>query len=440
VDFKGGKKVKNRILSISLAIVLVLSVSLIGCGGEEVPEYDLTIASTEGGSVTTPGEGTLSYNEGTVVNMVAEPEEGYRFVNWTGDVGTIANVEDANTIITMNGNYTITANFALGVLIRDWYDLYAVRDNLEGNYILMNNLDSTTPGYAELASLTANEGKGWEPIVHFSGSLDGQGYEIRDLFINRPYEAFVGLFGAIGDQGVINNIVVMSVTVTGGYHVGSLIGRNYGTVSESCAAGVVTSVTSVTSNESVVGGLVGMNDGTVSNSYSTGSVSGYHQVGGLVGQNDLGTISNSYSSANVSGNEAVGGLEGRSFGIVSNSYSTGSVTGDNDVGGLVGMNDWGTISNSFSTGIVSGESHFGGLVGRNTYGSISNSFWDLETSGMEMSDGGTGKTTAEMHDIATFSGAGWNIIAVGGPSERNPAYIWNIIDGVTYPFLSWQSI
>ena len=102
---------KNRIVSISLAVALVLSVGLIGCGGEEIPEYNLTISTTEGAEVTTPGEGTSTYDEGTVVNLVAEAEEGYRFVNWTGDVGTIANVNAARTTITMNDSYSITANF-----------------------------------------------------------------------------------------------------------------------------------------------------------------------------------------------------------------------------------------------------------------------------------------------------------------------------------------
>jgi len=77
-----------------------------------VAVYDLTIASTAGGSVTTPGDGTFTYNEGTVVNLVAEAEEGYQFVNWSGDVGTIAAVNNATTTITMSGNYSITANFA----------------------------------------------------------------------------------------------------------------------------------------------------------------------------------------------------------------------------------------------------------------------------------------------------------------------------------------
>jgi len=74
--------------------------------------YNLTVASTAGGSVTTPGVGTFPYNAGTVVNLVAVANTGYQFVNWTGNVGTIANTSAATTTITMNGNYSITANFA----------------------------------------------------------------------------------------------------------------------------------------------------------------------------------------------------------------------------------------------------------------------------------------------------------------------------------------
>jgi hypothetical protein len=105
---------KNRIISISLAVVLALSAGLIGCGGEgapEITEYTLTISSTEGGSVTTPGEGTFTYDEGADVNLVAEAGEGYVFYRWIGDVGTVADVEDATITITMNADYIITASF-----------------------------------------------------------------------------------------------------------------------------------------------------------------------------------------------------------------------------------------------------------------------------------------------------------------------------------------
>jgi hypothetical protein len=76
-----------------------------------VKQHDLTTSTTEGGSVTEPGEGAFIYDEGTVVNLIATPGEDYMFVEWTGDVGTIANVHAAATNITMNGDYSITAEF-----------------------------------------------------------------------------------------------------------------------------------------------------------------------------------------------------------------------------------------------------------------------------------------------------------------------------------------
>jgi len=606
---------------------------------------------------------------------------------------------------------------SLPIEIRDWYDLHAVRDNLDGSYFLMNDLDSTTAGYMELASETANWGRGWEPIGtpddRFTGSFNGQGYEIRDLFINRPDENYVGFFGLIDEGGVMENVGVVNATVagkqhvgglvginegtvinshynydevlingenvitigalfaedfeqwlannkflnvnqrlsqeygyylinnvsdfkellafgqdrylkfrltndldlgneanfyiaylagefdgnghkilnlsfdfdfvsqvglfgylasggrvtqvavenvniTGSYQVGSLVGGNDGTVRNSYSSGSVTgwyavgglvginegtvtdshssgSVTGwytvgglvginsetvsnsystgiVTGNYYVgglvgwndgtvrntistgsvagewdVGGLVGSNYGTVSNSYSTGSVTGNYYVGGLVGWNDgtvrysysigsvagewdvgglvgsnYDTVSNSYSTGSVTGNYYVGALVGGNEGTMSNSYSTGSVTGNHYVGSLVGINGWdgtvsnsyssgnvtgdeyvgglvgvnfGTVSNSYSSGNVTGDEYVGGLVGVNWGGTVSNSFWDTKTSGQATSAGGTGKTTAEMQDIATFLGAAWDICAVA-PGATNPAYTWNIVHEQTYPFLN----
>jgi hypothetical protein len=79
----------------------------------EAEHYNLTISSTTGGNVTTPGEGTFTYNASEVVSLVATADSGYQFVNWTGDIGTIGDIDAACTNITMNGNYAITANFAV---------------------------------------------------------------------------------------------------------------------------------------------------------------------------------------------------------------------------------------------------------------------------------------------------------------------------------------
>ena len=78
--------------------------------GEAALQYTLTVSSTEGGSVTTPGEGTFTYDEGAVVRLAIKADTDYRFVSWTGDIATIA-CQCHSTTITMSGNYSIRANF-----------------------------------------------------------------------------------------------------------------------------------------------------------------------------------------------------------------------------------------------------------------------------------------------------------------------------------------
>ncbi len=323
-----------------------------------------------------------------------------------------------------------------GVQIRDWYDLDDVRDDLDGQFILMNDLDSTTAGYAEVASPTANEGKGWLPIGiwpdPFVGSFDGQGFEIRDLFIDREGEDYVGLFSFADTGAVIVGVGLIDADVTGEVYVGALVGHMHdGSLSNCHSTGNV-------AGDTHVGGLVGECGGIVRNTYSAASVSGNFEVGGLIGQNHA-TLSKSYSTGTVTGHEYVGGLVGWNHdGTISNSYSSGKVEGESLVGGLAGHNR-GSVSSCYSTGNVTGLEDVGGLVGRNYQGTVSNSFWDIQTSGQSTSAGGTGSTTAEMQNIATFSGATWNIIAVAAPGERDAAYVWNIVNDETYPFLSWQS-
>ena len=76
--------------------------------------YTLEISSTGGGSVIIPGEGTFTYEPGTKVDLIAITDTFYNFVHWTGDVGTITDVNSAATNITMNDDYSITANFNFG--------------------------------------------------------------------------------------------------------------------------------------------------------------------------------------------------------------------------------------------------------------------------------------------------------------------------------------
>jgi preprotein translocase subunit YajC len=151
---------------------------------EEIPEYELTIYSTAGGSVTSPGEGTFTYDAGTVVSLAATPASGYAFVNWTGNVGTVANVNAAYTTITMNDNCAITANFELGnwVFFPDPALEAALREtiNRPTGHIYKSDLEGLTSlsaSYRGITNLT-----GLEHCINLV-SLDLHDNQISDISV-----------------------------------------------------------------------------------------------------------------------------------------------------------------------------------------------------------------------------------------------------------------
>ena len=294
-------------------------------------------------------------------------------------------------------------------------------------------------------------GVGWTPITgpypysRFSGRFEGNGYTLSNLMINSlKINSRVSLFGAISSPAVINRVGLLNVEISGYSYVGSLASiSDGGTITNSYSSGSVSEKGTIGERDtridplSSVGGLVGwiQNGATIANSYSSASVSGYSRVGGLVGWSQYrATIANSYSSGSVSGYKLVGGLVGvHGYGTISNSYSTGPVSGLSYVGGLVGSNInsllerrpvlKGVITNSYSIGSVKGDTDVGGLVGFNG-GIITASYWNTETSGMDTSAGGAGKTTAQLQSPTAATGiySGWsNADWDFGNSKQYPA-------------------
>jgi hypothetical protein len=78
-------------------------------------EYTLSISSTEGGSVTLPGEGTFLYTGcDTKVAVTAIAEPNYYFVNWSGTAvqeGKVMDCTSASTTVVVDNDYTLKANF-----------------------------------------------------------------------------------------------------------------------------------------------------------------------------------------------------------------------------------------------------------------------------------------------------------------------------------------
>jgi len=155
-----------------------------------VPQYDLTVARTTGGSVTQPGVGTFTYNSGTVVHLLAVADEEYQFVNWTGNVDMVANVTAADTTITMNEDYSITANFALSgevIISKEWDKTFggsdhdrgkSVAQTSDGGYIIVGYTWSYGAGLRDVYMIKAdaNGDELWNKT--FGGSNHDEGYSV----------------------------------------------------------------------------------------------------------------------------------------------------------------------------------------------------------------------------------------------------------------------
>ncbi len=226
------------------------------------------------------------------------------------------------------------------------------------------------------------------------------------------FRADLGLFGKIGQEGIVSRAQLENVQIETGilgrqWHVGpigALAVENEGTISDCSVTGNIIGG----QNTFGAGALVGINSGEIHKSYAgAGLIIGYHSVGGLVGRNENGTIKNC--------------------------YATISVEGASEVGGLVGTNDEGTLRFCYATGLITAEfdRSAGGLIGdewTNREGTIINCFWDMDTTSRLRSAGGMGLRTDEMKNANIYALNGW-----AGNSN------WIIDDGKDYPRLTWES-
>ncbi len=329
--------------------------------------------------------------------------------------------------------------------------------------------DITLAGY--------KHGKGWNPIGNiderFRGAYNGNGFQIRNLIIDRPDQDRVGLFCYI-EGATLKNIKLRDVRISGKLHAGALAGETKNTVIMNCSArGNVAGANNVSgligtnngnisncyaggniSGVSLIGGLVGSNiKGEITNSYAEGKVSGEKwfvgglagekrgsvtncysrgivsgggcRIGGLVGYN-IGSVTNSYAQCEVKGANNVGGLVGSNHSSIRNCYGTGKVRGNYFIGGLVGGNEGGVITNCYARAPVTGEGMIGGLVGAKADGIINNSYYDQEIAGLVNIADDNDRSAREMKCRETYRN--WDF-------EK----IWNIREGQAYPFLQWQS-
>jgi hypothetical protein len=221
----------------------------------------------------------------------------------------------------------------------------------------------------------------------FTGTFDGGGKAISNLYIDNTSEEDQGIFSIIGNGGTVKNVRIASGSVTGSDFVGGVSAHSYGTITACSNSGSV-------SGGNYIGGVVGVNypDGSITACYNTGTVSGgYMDVGGVAG-------------ANTSG-------------IITACYNIGNVTGTVYVGSVVGYNDSGTITACYWRAGTATNGISGGNGGTGTGGTtlFSSSAWPA-----------TGTHTQWGTGNGSGSGKYWKTL--GGWDDVTP----------TYPKLWWE--
>ncbi len=115
--------------------------------------HTLTIKASGNGS-TTPSVNRHGYGLGVMVEVSATPDSGWQFEGWSGDV---ADPESATTIVKMDSDRVITANFS---------------QRVHPVTIAVNDGGSTTPmggthsfGEGTVVEITATPENGWYSSV-----------------------------------------------------------------------------------------------------------------------------------------------------------------------------------------------------------------------------------------------------------------------------------
>ena len=238
--------------------------------------------------------------------------------------------------------------------------------SLAGDYILVNDIDLA--GYP------------WKAIFLFAGTLDGNGYVVKNLTTDNQDNRAGGLIGKSLEGSMVMNVGVVDCSITSGWYSAAVVGDCFGDVANCFAAGGT--VTSITGN-------------------NVGNIGSFCAL-----VRDTGSVTNCYSTVDVTFGEPgwanQGGFAGHVSGPVTNCYYSGIVTvaGDDGLGGGFYGNGDGTLTSCYFNVEV------GGIAGVDSAAS--------STAG--------GLTTDEMTLEATY--VDWDF-----------AEVWSIDEGLDYPQL-----
>lgn len=339
--------------------------------GEKNQQGEYIVTTNENGIIALPLRGgtykivEVGYPDGYTENSVVEIFK----------VNKKENIEDTTETIEINyiedlvklSNEVNAGNSYAGKTVKlmrtlDFNDESSYKNPNDISFGDLNG-NNDTEGIKD--ELTNKNGCGFTPIGNgikrFSGTFNGQRYEIKNIYINinkidQPsMESYVGLFGNV-DNGTIKNIGVTGkinfnkmINATGSFS-GGIIGYAYKCDISNCYN--MCEINSVSINYiNYTGGIVGeIVGGSINDCYNTGDINSKGQdseVGGISGSSatkiincyNLGSIT---SSNDTKGSASVAGITGSGCGNIYNCYNIGDISCNNSsyyynyVGGIIG--------------------------------------------------------------------------------------------------------
>ena len=254
--------------------------------------------------------------------------------------------------MTIFGMTVMNVRAQLSTPISNWEELSNIKNDMTAWYHLTCDIEIPAgTQWLPIGKPATWSGSSNNDIVEFQGVLDGKGYSIKGLTIDKTknddhfpdaHFNFSALFGRLGFGAIVRNLGLEDVNIAGRDVCGAVGGVMYG--------------------QGTTAATGGYNGVTIENVFVTGSITGATEVGGIVGRSNnfpLNTIRNCYVNATVTANGettttappiCAGGIVGCiNTGwelLIENVYAAGSVTSEGYAGGILGL-----ANNSNNNGI-----------------------------------------------------------------------------------------
>lgn len=192
-------------------------------------------------TMTEAGETTISVADGQEIRL--GDQEGLietKTVNGSDDSQDTSDEEDTTDEVEFEGEGTQENPYKISTV----EELQGIQKHPDANYVIVSDIDASDTS-------NWNDGKGFEPIEEFTGTIDGQNHIITGLTIIRPESSKIGIFKET-NGATIQRIEMDKVDIQGSSQVGGITGYAQDTTI------VSVSVSGFISGEEDVGMIAGL--------------------------------------------------------------------------------------------------------------------------------------------------------------------------------------